>query len=503
MAISYLTSNTLIESVKNKALIPTTQQTFTPDDFLRFANEEMMMGILPLVEQFHEEFFIYEEAVALNNNQIAYEIPYRASGNKLRSLYLLDQNQNRFPMARISSDDLEYYQGNYSQAIAGFYIANNTVNLLGAASQNGGDRLLFSYYMRPNRLVKEDRVAKITFAGPSPAFPFLNTDFITQSNILNLPNHNLVSGVSGTFAFGGTGINNFPYSLSIGTTYYITVLSSVQIELFLDSARTQPANASTAWSLSSSNINLADNTIKFDTSAGSNSLNGAVLQFDNMGTLPSPLVANTNYFFKKMEEDDTYQIFADQNLTVPVVLTTLGDQSVYTARQILISAGYTLQTDTVDIVVNKTPSIFNMTELYDLTQANSPHKTLRYDVEPLVMFGTTLRFAKETMRRSIDDKGNTPVYIIPKKGDYVSLAGETIIPQIPDELHSMLAQRVACRCLEALGDREGLGAANAKLAEMESKTAILINNRVEGSPQKVVNHNSPLRQRFYGFRGGR
>ena len=89
------------------------------------------------------------------------------------------------------------------------------------------------------------------------------------------------------------------------------------------------------------------------------------------------------------------------------------------------------------------------------------------------------------------------------RADLVTLAGETIIPQIPDELHSMLAQRVACRCLEALGDQQGLQAANLKLAEMEAKSATLINDRIESSPQKIVNRNSPLMRKGIGPRFGR
>jgi hypothetical protein len=92
---------------------------------------------------------------------------------------------------------------------------------------------------------------------------------------------------------------------------------------------------------------------------------------------------------------------------------------------------------------------------------------------------------------------NTPSSLIPDElsiGDYVAEAGQCIIPSIPTELHSMLAQRVACRCLEALGDMQGLQMANQKLSEMELKTGSLIDNRVEGAPLKVVNRHGFLRQ---------
>ena len=92
---------------------------------------------------------------------------------------------------------------------------------------------------------------------------------------------------------------------------------------------------------------------------------------------------------------------------------------------------------------------------------------------------------------------NNPSSYIPDElsvGDYLANEGECKIPSIPTELHSMLAQRVACRCLEALGDMAGLQMANQKLAEMELKTGSLIGNRVEGANLKVVNRHGFLRQ---------
>jgi hypothetical protein len=89
---------------------------------------------------------------------------------------------------------------------------------------------------------------------------------------------------------------------------------------------------------------------------------------------------------------------------------------------------------------------------------------------------------------------------IPKKlgvDDIIALPEETSIPQIPIELHSMLAQRVAMRCLESLGDVPGLQAAAAKLADMEAKTGSLIDNRVESSPMKIVPRHTPIKRSSY------
>jgi hypothetical protein len=78
-------------------------------------------------------------------------------------------------------------------------------------------------------------------------------------------------------------------------------------------------------------------------------------------------------------------------------------------------------------------------------------------------------------------------------GDHIAFSGECIVPQIPEDLHSILAQRVAARCVEAMGDNAGLQAANAKISEMELKMGNLIDNRSESDPQKITNFNGLLR----------
>lgn len=87
------------------------------------------------------------------------------------------------------------------------------------------------------------------------------------------------------------------------------------------------------------------------------------------------------------------------------------------------------------------------------------------------------------------------------KNDVIALSEQTIIPQVPSELHPMLAQGCAMRCLESLGDTQGLQNAAAKFAEMEQKTAMLIDNRVESAPQKINNRHSLLRKRITRHRG--
>lgn len=303
----YLTTNTLINSVKLRAAIPSNQNTFTENDFLEFANEELDLGIIPHVLSFHEEYFVYTEIVPLKAGVQNYPVPERAVGSKLRELSYVDSSDNIFEMTRINSDDVSSYQSRSIGNHTVFYVEGSDIVIVPTINNTSLGSLRFSYYLRPNEMVSEDRVAIIT------------------------------------------------------------------------------------------NINRTTGEIA-------------------VASVP-------------------------KNITVAATL--------------------------------------------DLIQTKSPHKSMAINVVP-----SALNTVTKTFTFAVAD--------IPARlavGDQLALAGETIVPQVPSDLHSMLAQRVAARCLESLGDTQGITLANTKLAEMEQKTGTLLQNRVEGATRKVINkHGSLMRK---------
>lgn len=303
---SYLTSETLIDSVKRKAHIPESQVTFSDDDFLAFANEEILLGLVPSIIKMHEEFYVYPKIIPLVSNQSDYEIPDRAIGTKIRTMFYRDTSTNLRELARINPDDEAFYQ-NVSNLNAPnvFFLENNSIKLIPRISSSPGGSLVVKILQRPNQLVLVDRIATI--------------------------------------------------------------------------------------------------------------------------------------------------------------------QSI--------------DTNTGDIVVDSVPSVFSTSSLYDFLETSRGHVCRAIDVAIVTINSTTktLNFAPSSIPSTL------------LVGDQIALAGECNIPQMPDDLHSVLAQRVVCRCLEAQKDLEGLQAANAKLQEMEMSLGILIDNRTEGQPQKVNNLRGALR----------
>ncbi len=112
MAVGFLTSSSLIATIKREGMIPEAQSTFTESDFLAMANQEVRIGLVPSILQYHEEYYARDsDPITLVASQSVYAIPYRAVGGKFRELFYLDNNSNLRTMVRISADDRPYYQG--------------------------------------------------------------------------------------------------------------------------------------------------------------------------------------------------------------------------------------------------------------------------------------------------------------------------------------------------------------------------------------------------------
>lgn len=147
-----------------------------------------------------------------------------------------------------------------------------------------------------------------------------------------------------------------------------------------------------------------------------------------------------------------------------------------------------INTTTNEIVVDKLPATFTADKLYDFTSYKSPNALMSYDIVATSIVTNTKTITFESIPSDL------------KVGDYITVAETSIVPQLPSELHALLAQRAAVACLEALNDTEGLTSARAKLVEIQNNTTILIDNRVESANQKINNSNTLLKQSLRRFR---
>lgn len=228
MATPWMTTNQLISAVERKISLPLSQNTFSPDDVAAFCNEEMQISLVPSVLTYHEEYFVVHKSYTLVPNQLYYPIPERAIGARLRTVFYLDTNNNRFDMVKISLDDKGYFQYNDggSDFVFRYYLEGNNIVLTPASLPQPTGSLEISYYLRPSQLVTDDNAAivtnfinSITINNASVA----NGDILSFTNFLNDFTYGTFTAVSGSpvtneFLIGATSIDT--------ATNLVTLLNS-------------------------------------------------------------------------------------------------------------------------------------------------------------------------------------------------------------------------------------------------------------------------------------
>jgi len=499
----WYTSYDIIDSVKRKIAFPISQNTFTNLDILAFANEEMFISQVPTILQFHEEYFVNYVTTPLKTNLSKYPIPGRATGMKLRDLFWMDQNGNLFEMTRIEEHDKAFFQANIgsNQAIHKFYIEGNDVVLTPGVVDSPTGSLVFVFYLRPNQLVKNDRAAIVqgfnqpirinnslivpldTITLGKTIYTAVNTLGGSISSITALSstatqiasaNHQLSTGQFVTI----TGSNSNPI---IDGTYCVTVLDPNNFTIPFQIATSGSTGTFTSTNqfqiavsdaLTAANLSASINATAIDYTTSTNSLNLVIPFFLN---IRMPIITSNTIAFMIPQH------------TIGIVFDSL--PSVYTDNE-----------------TNITEPLFQPNTLIDFLQTEPGHRIYKYDVliSPTGISGTTITFQQKqllvptgTINNGITkDIHSNPIQFILadiKPNDYICLANEAIIPQIPPDLHNGLAERTAARILAAIGDQAGLATSNAKIAEIEQRQGNLLDNRSEGTPQKVNNRHSLLR----------
>lgn len=215
MTTPYMTSDDLIESVKRKIAMPISQNTFNEDDILAFANEEMMIGQVPSMLQYHEEFFVYSDDIPLVYNVFKYPIPNRAIGMKLRDMFYVDTMGNAYETVRINPDDKSYFQvsTSASPAVHKFYCQGNEVVLVPNHNHTASGVLRMYYFIRPNKLVRDSKamiIQSITDMGNNTTKFIVDKFPLTVNGVVDLALTNKLDILQ-----TGAGHRIFKYDVSI------------------------------------------------------------------------------------------------------------------------------------------------------------------------------------------------------------------------------------------------------------------------------------------------
>lgn len=385
---SILKTGDLIRSIKRRAFIPSSQETFTDEDLLEMATEEINLGLVPLIQRMHEEHLVYYTEVVLDPSKKRYPIPARAHGNKLRDVALIDENDNAFEMHRYSLNELSDFSNTTAYINArGFYLENNDI-ILTNFQTNFGQKLRIYFYMRPNSLILESNGAVIN----------------SVADITEVDKINPISKAISTITPSGSKA--------------IIVCPSHGIE--------------NGRKVAISNVVLSDLSI-----------------FSGIYEIS---VINSNSF----------------SIGASISLSGTGGTT-------------TLMLDVKSLTVDLLPDHMIADQYFDFVQNVSPNKIIYYDVR--------INDVNQSLGIISFAADSIPDIAV---GQYVTAAEETFVPNIPTELHPILAQRVAVACLEAMGDEQNKQSAERKLATMEKDAGTFLDNRVEGAQVKIKSRHSPL-----------
>ena len=91
MALPQFNTEQLIANIKRRCAVPTSQLTFSDQDFCDLANDEMQGSVVPTIMSTREEYFVAYTDVTVNSSTGIIDIPSEAVGGKLRSVCYISQ----------------------------------------------------------------------------------------------------------------------------------------------------------------------------------------------------------------------------------------------------------------------------------------------------------------------------------------------------------------------------------------------------------------------------
>lgn len=180
----FYTSDTLITSVKDRTLAPSSQTTFSSATFLNFANEEMQIKMVPYIMSMREDFFLKNLSQAITANISKYTLPRRAIGNGIKDLFVIDNTNNRFIVPKINIHDLPITGSISDLFISHFYLYGDQIVVTPTPNTTAGSLDIW-YYSKPSQLVLTSACAKITAVSqgsPNTIFT-VDTDISAQTTV--------------------------------------------------------------------------------------------------------------------------------------------------------------------------------------------------------------------------------------------------------------------------------------------------------------------------------
>lgn len=181
----------------------------------------------------------------------------------------------------------------------------------------------------------------------------------------------------------------------------------------------------------------------------------------------------------------SFQVIGNQIVILPIV--TVGVIRLWYLRRpnVMVPVSECSQVTAVDqangilsFASGTIPSTFTTSSPMDSIQ-DQPHFDWNFiDQTPTAVTTTSVTFT--SLPTDVDGSA------LIKPGDWLALAGQTPVPQIPVEFTPLLIQRTVVKYYEIQGYKDKVALAQAKLNDMEKDVFELINPRIGNEPKRIV-----------------
>ena len=234
MPIDYTTTE-LVNSVKRRITVPTSQNFFLPDNIVSYANDEMFSTIMNAIVSVQEEYFVTSADTPIVAGTTSYRIPARAAGGMLRDVVMVDTNGNEVAVPRIAPEVVKspVFSRN-SGPLSGVLIKDDSVILIPDSTPFATFSIRMKFMRRPNNLVITSKAGKILSVNQGANQVVLQSvpSFFTTTLTYDI--------IRGTPTFTSSGDDLVVTNISGNTITFAALPLGITIGSYLSEAGTSP-----------------------------------------------------------------------------------------------------------------------------------------------------------------------------------------------------------------------------------------------------------------------
>lgn len=157
------TTTQLIENIKRRCTVPTSQLTFRLEDFTDLANDTLQGEVVPMMMSMREEYFVEFEDIPTPDTR-RFTIPKNTTANKVRTVAYVQQG-SPLVLVNLPRIDLDVIAGygfmNY-RTLAGFYVQDDEICLYPDTSVPTGTQIRVYFFRRTLNLAAPDQFGRVT-----------------------------------------------------------------------------------------------------------------------------------------------------------------------------------------------------------------------------------------------------------------------------------------------------------------------------------------------------